>query len=846
MKAKTLLPLLLPLPLLVTIFTCIILMPAQLTAQTSSNPDFEIAPNGVTLTCDDADVGDTTDITFGSTTRTFTKRNRSQIEDLLNANENNPEIANTCTSGITDMSSLFEEKTGFNQNIGSWDVSSVTNMSSMFKGNRINSHAFNQNIGSWDVSRVRDMSVMFRRAEAFNQDIDDWDVSQVRDMSKMFSRALAFNQDIGSWDVSQVTDMSSMFSNGIAFNQDIGSWDVSRVRDMSEMFNNAVVFNQDIGGWDVSRVRDMSVMFQRASSFNQDIGGWDVSLVADMNRMFKFSVNSPFNQDLSNWCVLLITSEPVSFDDLSGLSAEQLPVWGTCPPLDVNNLITPADEATGVALTPEFKWQKAEQAITYDVRWANNEGFTFPSLVEGITDTTLIPETALTADTKIYWQVRGVEDFFTGEWSEPFSFITLNNNFFRAENGVTVICTDAEVGDTGKVDGVEYTKRSKDQITPDNAPTTCTSGITDMSNLFENAVSFNGDISIWDVSSVTNMSRMFQQASSFDRNLGDWDVSNVENFKGFLGDPESPTNDSPFLSYQNYDSLLIGWAQLDLKSDIVFDAPNAEFSEDAASARNTIIDNFNWTVNDGGMLERGTFAAGETNTVDFPGARVTVSILNRSNNAIALDVRDRPLVVTGNIETGVDTVFTDLAGWVINIASGQENPDFEATIDFSADGLGNAVDTEKLTIVKRADTTQAWQDVTSLETAVSFNASENILTVEGLDSFSEFALAQSETATANEEDISEIVPNEFELKQNFPNPFNPSTTIQYALPEQAQVNLTVYDMLGQQVATLLSGQVQSAGSHSVNFDASNLSSGMYIYRLQAGSQSITRKMILLK
>ena len=90
------------------------------------------------------------------------------------------------------------------------------------------------------------------------------------------------------------------------------------------------------------------------------------------------------------------------------------------------------------------------------------------------------------------------------------------------------------------------------------------------------------------------------------------------------------------------------------------------------------------------------------------------------------------------------------------------------------------------------------------------------------------------------------VPNEVELQQNFPNPFNPSTTIQYALPEQAQVNLTVYDMLGQQVAQLLSGQVQSAGSHSINFDASNLSSGMYIYRLQAGSQSITRKMILLK
>ena len=96
------------------------------------------------------------------------------------------------------------------------------------------------------------------------------------------------------------------------------------------------------------------------------------------------------------------------------------------------------------------------------------------------------------------------------------------------------------------------------------------------------------------------------------------------------------------------------------------------------------------------------------------------------------------------------------------------------------------------------------------------------------------------------ETIAEDVPTSIELKQNYPNPFNPSTKITFALPSTQKVSLKVYDMLGREVATLVNNQTISAGSTTVNFDASSLSSGVYIYRLVGGNTVVTRKMTLIK
>jgi hypothetical protein len=137
--------------------------------------------------------------------------------------------------------------------------------------------------------------------------------------------------------------------------------------------------------------------------------------------------------------------------------------------------------------------------------------------------------------------------------------------------------------------------------------------------------------------------------------------------------------------------------------------------------------------------------------------------------------------------------------------------------------------------------TDAWFDQVSY-----VGAFENKNWLRGWTALYALGYANSDDFVTDIEPENEVLPVAVELLQNYPNPFNPATTIQFALPYAQQITLKVYDITGREVAVLAQNQTFGAGSQTVAFDASDLSSGVYIYRLFTQSGSVARSMTLIK
>ena len=153
-----------------------------------------------------------------------------------------------------------------------------------------------------------------RNGESIEQDgkdcgpIGTWDVSAVTNMKSLFYPSggglLTFNEDISKWDVSSVTTMRAMFLQSSSFNGDISGWDTSSVTTMQDMFKEARAFNQPIGNWNVSNVTEMYQMFNVASAFNQNISGWCVQNIGSKPGNFDVSANEDFKDNAEkqpNW-----------------------------------------------------------------------------------------------------------------------------------------------------------------------------------------------------------------------------------------------------------------------------------------------------------------------------------------------------------------------------------------------------------------------------------------------------------------------------------------------------------------------------------------------------------------
>jgi surface protein len=245
---------------------------------------FYLAENGVTVKAiPEAEPG----MSESFNGKTYTLVSEEQLREIVNNyNYNDNKYYGKFTIG--DISNIV--------------TSSVTNMSYLFKGARVD-----QFIMGWDVSNVTDMSYMFNESSVGSGSGGDptffyWDVSNVEDFESMFQDAIilgwSFNIEnnklaLYNWDTSSATNMMNMFKIST---------------DNYQLIENYFYGYSELIGvedWDVSNVTNMMGIFEGKENFNQNVSSWDVSSVTNMNNMFK---KTNFNQDLSSWDVVNVTS----------------------------------------------------------------------------------------------------------------------------------------------------------------------------------------------------------------------------------------------------------------------------------------------------------------------------------------------------------------------------------------------------------------------------------------------------------------------------------------------------------------------------------------------------------
>ena len=233
-----------------------------------------------------------------------------------------------------------------------------------------------------------------------------------------------------------------------------------------------------------------------------------------------------FNQDLSGWCVAKINTVPALFA-LGASAFTAQPNWSNCPS---NSTLAKADDQQ-ILVTPG-------NSRSFMLMTRDPDGDTLTHIVGTTTNNGTV---TITGNRAVYTPdpgYTGADSFSytvtdaTNTDTAIVSLIVLTSNFVT-NGGATIVCDSLNNGATFTLGVITYTKRDKNQITPDNAATSCTSGIANMSNLFRvgtsysGTISFNGDISHWDTSDVTDMSNMFNGATTFNQDLRNWCVSDI-------------------------------------------------------------------------------------------------------------------------------------------------------------------------------------------------------------------------------------------------------------------------------------------------------------------------------
>ena len=456
-------------------------------------------------------------------------------------------------------------------------------------------------------------------------------------------------------------------TNAEATYGNISDWDTSCVTNMSELFKGLTNFNDDIGNWDVSNVTNMSEMFYNAHAFNQNLQSWNVSSVTDMSNMFYNAHQFGEGQDLNSWDVSNVTDMQNMFRaTMDSGSIGDLDNWDTSNVTNMSGMFAFAGTFNGNIST----WNTAS-----------------------VTDMSLMFGWAYVFNNQLNnWDTSNVT--------------TLKEMFHNAHE------FNQEIGNWD------------------------VSSVTDMSQLFYQAHSFNQDIGSWDVSSVTNMTYMFSNASVFNQDIGNWNVENVTTmnwmfssaylFNQDLGSWNIPSIFSMVnmlsqsgMSSENYDATLIGWSSQNLQNGVNLGAEEVYYCN-AEVERQSIIDNFGWTITDNGynidcnVPDNTTPVAINQNGHAFTSVstNIQLDVSDQDGDALTYTIVDPP-------SNGTAVITETQGGGVLTYTS---NAGFEGTETFSYKASDGLTESETVSV-----SINVFEKEPNLNWATYYSSTENII-----------------------------------------------------------------------------------------------------------------------